>query len=87
MSSSEVSLSGWDYLNLVLLRPASAIAFVLFLILLGWLMAWKLVLVHVPLVQEIFGLRKKPVKPKPTTTGRLSKIYSSIESRNSASSF
>ncbi|KAF4376917.1 hypothetical protein F8388_022633 [Cannabis sativa] len=76
-SSSEFSLSS---LNLFLLRPLLAIAFVLSLIVLGWFLAWKLVLVHVPLVQEIFGLRKKTFKPKPKTTGRFSKIYSNIES-------
>ncbi|KAF3445740.1 hypothetical protein FNV43_RR10917 [Rhamnella rubrinervis] len=83
-TTSEVSLSSWDYVNLLLLRPAFAIAFVLFLICLGWLLAWKLVLVHVPLVQEICGLRKKPVKPKPPTR-RLSKFYNSIDTRDYAS--
>ncbi|GMN45241.1 hypothetical protein TIFTF001_014448 [Ficus carica] len=82
--SSEVGVSRWDYLNLLVLRPALAIAFVLFLIFLGWLLAWKLVLVHVPLVQEIFGLKKKNAKPKPPTR-RLSKLYNSIDARNSAS--
>ncbi|PON53069.1 Transmembrane protein [Parasponia andersonii] len=84
-ASSEIGVSSCDYLNLLVLRPALAISFVLFLIFLGWLLAWKLVLVHVPLVQEIFGLRKKPSKPKPPTR-RLSKIYSNIEAHNSASS-
>ncbi|EXC20801.1 hypothetical protein L484_007383 [Morus notabilis] len=83
-SFSELALSRWDYLNLLVLRPALAIAFVLFLIFLGWLSAWKLVLVHVPLVQEIFGLRKKNAKPKPPSR-RLSKIYNTIDARNSAS--
>ncbi|XP_048331711.1 uncharacterized protein LOC107420988 [Ziziphus jujuba] len=82
--SSEASFSPWDYLSLFLLRPVSAVLFVFLLISLGWLLAWKLVLVHVPLVQEIFGLRKKPVKPKPLTR-RLSKIYSNIDSRKNAS--
>lgn len=41
-------------------------------------------LVHVPLVQEIFGLRKKNAKPKPPSR-RLSKIYNAIDARNSAS--
>lgn len=50
----------------------------------GWLLAWKLVLVHVPLVQEIFGLRKKPVKPKQPTR-RISRYYNSINSHNSNS--
>ncbi|XVE95381.1 hypothetical protein REPUB_Repub02eG0092500 [Reevesia pubescens] len=62
-------LSYWIYLNLILLR---------------WLLAWKLVLIHVPLVQEIFGLRKKPVKSKPPTR-RLSRYYNSIDSHNSTS--
>ncbi|KAI6690856.1 hypothetical protein NL676_027684 [Syzygium grande] len=51
-------LSYWDCLDLFLLRPFLAISFVFSFILLGWFLAWKLVLVHVPLVQEIFGLRK-----------------------------
>ncbi|XP_030445651.1 uncharacterized protein LOC115668317 [Syzygium oleosum] len=71
-------LSYWDCLNLFLLRPFLAIYFVFSFILLGWYLAWKLVLVHVPLVQEIFGLRKKSVKPKPPTRHRLSKFYSSM---------
>lgn len=50
----------------------------------GWVLAWKLVLVHVPLVQEIFGLRKKPRKPKPRT-GRLSRFYNNINARDPAS--
>lgn len=33
--SSEVGVSRWDYLNLLVLRPALAIAFILFLIFLG----------------------------------------------------
>ncbi|XP_039171854.1 uncharacterized protein LOC120294914 [Eucalyptus grandis] len=72
-------LSYWDCLQLFLLRPALAISFVFSFILLGWVLAWKLVLVHVPLVQEIFGLRKKTVKPKPPTRHRLSKFYSSMD--------
>ncbi|AES97985.1 hypothetical protein MtrunA17_Chr5g0425581 [Medicago truncatula] len=67
----------WEYSVILFLRPLFAIAFVLSLISLGWLLAWKLVLVHVPLVQEIFGLKKKPVRSKPQT-GRLSKIYSNL---------
>jgi hypothetical protein len=36
------------------------------------------VLVHVPLVQEIAGLRrKKPAKPKPPNHGRIAKFYRS----------
>ncbi|KAF8030387.1 hypothetical protein BT93_E2735 [Corymbia citriodora subsp. variegata] len=71
-------LSYWDYLHLFLLRPFLAISFVFSFILLGWVLAWKLVLVHVPLVQEIFGLRKKTFKPKPPTRHRFSKFYSSM---------
>jgi hypothetical protein len=42
----------------------------------GWYVAWRTVLVHVPLVQEIAGLRpKKPSKPKPANRGRFSKFY------------
>ena len=42
----------------------------------GWYVAWRTVLVHVPLVQEIAGLRpKKPVKPKPANRGRFAKFY------------
>ncbi|XP_050236099.1 uncharacterized protein LOC126686108 [Mercurialis annua] len=80
----ETLFSHWDYLVLLILRPILAVSFVFLLILIGWLLAWKLVLVHVPLVQEIFGLRKKPAKIKPTTR-RLSKYYNSINSRNSDS--
>ncbi|KAK4559593.1 hypothetical protein RGQ29_008708 [Quercus rubra] len=85
-SSSKYSLSSWEYLALLFIRPILAIAFVISLISLGWWLAWKLVLVHVPLVQEIFGLRKKTVKPKPSTRGRLSKIYNSMNARNSSAS-
>ncbi|KAK6938480.1 Protein of unknown function DUF4750 [Dillenia turbinata] len=74
-SSNDLSLL--NHLNLLILRPILAIGFVLSFILLGWVLAWKLVLVHVPLVQEIFGLRKKAVQPKPSTR-RLSKSYNSI---------
>ncbi|KAI8550916.1 hypothetical protein RHMOL_Rhmol06G0144700 [Rhododendron molle] len=85
LSSSQLSASYLDYLNLLLLRPILAISFVLSLILFGWLLAWKLVLVHVPLVQEIFGLRKKPIKPKPPTRGRFSRFYNTIDAHNSNS--
>ncbi|XP_050938107.1 uncharacterized protein LOC103488423 isoform X1 [Cucumis melo] len=82
--SFEYSLSHWDYLDLYILRPILAILFTFSLISLGWFLAWKLVLVHVPLVQEIFGLRKKPAKSKPPTR-RLSKFYDSLNSQTSAS--
>lgn len=57
------------------------------LIFLGWALAWKLVLVHVPLVQEIFGLRKKTVKPKPENRRRLSKFYGSRNSSAQAEAY
>ncbi|KAK3032527.1 hypothetical protein RJ639_036442 [Escallonia herrerae] len=77
------SLSYCDYLNLLLLRPILAISFVLSVLALGWFLAWKLVLVHVPLVQEIFGLRKKPVQTKPANRRRLSRFYNSLNAQNS----
>ncbi|KAI9085585.1 hypothetical protein K1719_032428 [Acacia pycnantha] len=76
------SLFTVDSLSVLLLRPLLAIGFVLSIISLGWLLAWKLVLVHVPLVQEIFGLRKKPVKSKPPTR-RLSNFYNTINVQKS----
>ncbi|PIA31128.1 hypothetical protein AQUCO_05200017v1 [Aquilegia coerulea] len=83
---SSSSVSYWDYIILLLLRPLLAIAFVFCLLLLGWVLAWKLVLVHVPLVQEICkSLKKKPKKPKPPT-GRLSRFYNSIDSNKLPSS-
>ncbi|KAG8493923.1 hypothetical protein CXB51_011290 [Gossypium anomalum] len=84
LSTSLNFLSYWNYLNFLLFRPVLAVIFVLSFIILWWLLAWKLVLVHVPLVQEIFGLRKKPVKPKPPTR-RLSRYYNSINSHSSTS--
>ncbi|KAK9109458.1 hypothetical protein Sjap_017518 [Stephania japonica] len=75
----------WDYSVLILLRPLLAIAFTLSLIFLGWVLAWKLVLGHVPLVQEILkSLRKKPVKQKPPTR-RLSRFYSGVANSTSGS--
>ncbi|PKA46970.1 hypothetical protein AXF42_Ash011644 [Apostasia shenzhenica] len=68
---------GWEYAVVFFLRPLFAILFVFSLILLSWFVAWKTMLVHVPLVQEIFGLRKKPVMPKPPTRHRLSRFYNS----------
>ncbi|XP_017424273.1 uncharacterized protein LOC108333364 isoform X2 [Vigna angularis] len=76
------SLSFWEYTVIFFLRPLFAIVFVLFLISSGWFVAWKLVLVHVPLVQEVFGLKKKPVRVKPQI-GRFSKIYSTLHAQNS----
>ncbi|KAJ8762910.1 hypothetical protein K2173_023039 [Erythroxylum novogranatense] len=85
-SSSSSSISNWETLNLLVIRPILAITFVFVFLSIGWLLAWKLVLVHVPLVQEIFGLRKKPAKPKPPAR-RFSRYYnsSSINSRSSDS--
>ncbi|XP_010544325.1 PREDICTED: uncharacterized protein LOC104816971 [Tarenaya hassleriana] len=74
--------SSWVYPTVLFLRPLLAIAFVLCFIALWWFLAWKLVLVHVPLVQEIFGLKKKTIKPKPETRGRYSRFYNSISSQN-----
>lgn len=51
----------------------------------GWFLAWKLVLVHVPLVQEIFGLRKKVMKPKPPGRGRITRFYNRINAQNAPS--
>ncbi|KAK4253913.1 hypothetical protein QN277_010529 [Acacia crassicarpa] len=76
------SLFTVDSLSVLLLRPLLAIGFVLFVISFGWLLAWKLVLVHVPLVQEIFGLKKKPIKSKPPTR-RLSKFYNTTNALKS----
>ncbi|KAI4389132.1 hypothetical protein MLD38_001389 [Melastoma candidum] len=76
------SAAPFGYVTLFLLRPFLAVSFVLSFILLGWILAWKLVLVHVPLVQEIFGLRKKHFKPKPPHRHRYSKYYSSIGARD-----
>ncbi|XP_057718388.1 uncharacterized protein LOC130932938 [Arachis stenosperma] len=83
--SSSASLSVWDSIIVLLVRPVLAIAFVVSIIALGWFVAWKLVLVHVPLVQEIFGLKKKTVRSKPPT-GRLSKIYSSLNNPQNSTS-
>ncbi|XP_016440418.1 uncharacterized protein LOC107766186 [Nicotiana tabacum] len=79
------ALSSWEYLSLFLFRPLLAIIFVLSLLLLGWFLAWKLVLVHVPLVQEIFGLRKKPVNRKPENRRRLTQFYNNLNSQSSVS--
>ncbi|CAN1170918.1 hypothetical protein LINPERHAP2_LOCUS29266 [Linum perenne] len=88
-TSSLHTPSHLDYIILLILRPILAVSFSFLFIALdfdfsGWVLAWKLVLVHVPLVQEIFGLRKKPTKPKPQTR-RLSRYYNSINARNSVS--
>ncbi|KAL3353689.1 hypothetical protein AABB24_018420, partial [Solanum stoloniferum] len=79
------SVSSLEFLSLFLFRPLLAVVFVFSLLILGWFLAWKLVLVHVPLVQEIFGLRKKTVKPKPENRGRFTQIYNNMDSQSSAS--
>ncbi|PIN03965.1 hypothetical protein CDL12_23503 [Handroanthus impetiginosus] len=76
------SLSYWDYFTFLLLRPILAVLFTFSLLSLGWFLAWKLVLVHVPLVQEIFGLRKKPVKPKPAGRRRFTQFYKRINAED-----
>ncbi|KAK6118857.1 hypothetical protein DH2020_047399 [Rehmannia glutinosa] len=81
-SDESFSLSYWDYLNFLLLRPILALVFTLSVLFFGWFLAWKLVLVHVPLVQEIFGLRKKPVKPKPAGRRRFTQFYNRINAQN-----
>ncbi|EYU23935.1 hypothetical protein ABFS82_14G316400 [Erythranthe guttata] len=78
----EFSFSDWDYFSFLLLRPVLAILFTLSLLFFGWFLAWKLVLVHVPLVQEIFGLRKKLVKPKPAGRRRITQFYNRINAQN-----
>ncbi|KAJ4814168.1 hypothetical protein LUZ62_026734 [Rhynchospora pubera] len=67
----------WNPALLFVVRPLLAVSFVFSFIALSWFVAWKTVLVHVPVVQEIFGLRKKKFKPKPPTTGRISDFYRS----------
>ncbi|KAL3830255.1 hypothetical protein ACJIZ3_019057 [Penstemon smallii] len=79
------SLSYWDYFVFILLRPILAILFTLSSIFIGWFLAWKLVLVHVPLVQEIFGLKKKPVNKKPAGGRRLTHFYNRLNAQNPSS--
>ncbi|KAK1406445.1 hypothetical protein QVD17_41743 [Tagetes erecta] len=67
-----------DRLNLFVIRPVLAFSFILSLLVLGWFLAWKLLLVHVPLVQEIFGLKKKRYLPKPLTHHRFSHFYNTL---------
>ncbi|CAO2046149.1 unnamed protein product [Urochloa humidicola] len=70
--------AAWELAVVFLVRPLLAVVFVFTLILLSWYVAWRTVLVHVPLVQEIAGLRpKKAVKPKPANRGRIAKFYQS----------
>ncbi|XP_003572613.2 uncharacterized protein LOC100827177 isoform X2 [Brachypodium distachyon] len=76
--------AAWELTVLFILRPFLAVAFVISFIVLSWYVAWRTVLVHVPLVQEITGLRrKKPVKPKPLNRGRIARFYESQAQRNS----
>ncbi|KAG9444084.1 hypothetical protein H6P81_015424 [Aristolochia fimbriata] len=74
MAFLESDRSFWDSFGIYFLRPAIAVVFVFSFIFLGWFLAWKLVLVHVPIVQEICGLRKKPKRPK-SETGLYSRYY------------
>ncbi|KAL6634176.1 hypothetical protein ACP70R_026847 [Stipagrostis hirtigluma subsp. patula] len=75
--------AAWELAVVFLLRPLLAVFFVLTLILLSWYVAWRTVLVHVPLVQEIAGLRrKKPAKPKPENRGRIAKFYQSKQAQS-----
>ncbi|XP_022851249.1 uncharacterized protein LOC111373027 [Olea europaea var. sylvestris] len=83
-SSSQFPLSYWDYFIFIFLRPVLAVSFALSLLFIGWFLAWKLVLVHVPLVQEIFGLRKKTFKPKPANRGRFTRYYNTKNAQNSS---
>ncbi|XP_057531730.1 uncharacterized protein LOC130809894 [Amaranthus tricolor] len=78
MESITYSLSTQDYLLLFFLRPFSAFLFILFILFLGWWLAWNTVLVHVPLVQEIFGLRKKSAKGGPPPKRFFSNYYHSL---------
>ncbi|KAL6899790.1 hypothetical protein ACP4OV_006448 [Aristida adscensionis] len=74
--------AAWEVAVVFLLRPLLAVVFVLSLILLSWYVAWRTVLVHVPLVQEIAGLRrKKPAKPKPANRGRFANFYNSRQAQ------
>lgn len=85
----ETSTWGLGCSLMVVGRPIFAVLLVITLILLGWVAAWKLVLVHVPLVQEVFGLRKKPsaeARPKHVTSGRFSHLYDSNRSKSKSSS-
>ncbi|CAA6667701.1 unnamed protein product [Spirodela intermedia] len=75
----------WGYFLIIFLRPLLAVSFAVSLIFFSWWVAWKTVLVHVPLVQEIFGLRKKPIKPRAPASHRLSRFYSNATSRNPGS--
>lgn len=72
----------WAYVSVFLLRPLLAVAFAVSLVLFSWWVAWKTVLVHVPLVQEIFGLRKKPAKPRAPASHRFSRFYNAAASRS-----
>ncbi|KAK0577272.1 hypothetical protein LWI29_030511 [Acer saccharum] len=78
-SPSSNSLSHWNYLNLLLLRPVLAVSFVFSFIIFGWLLAWKLVLVHVPLVQEIFDSIKASMLLIPLLTEKMAQNQQEIK--------
>lgn len=69
--------------NLFILRPFVAICFVLSLLVFGWFLAWKLLLVHVPLVQEIFNLKEKHHLPKPLNSHYFSRFYNTLNLNHS----
>ncbi|KAF0932200.1 hypothetical protein E2562_008726 [Oryza meyeriana var. granulata] len=84
--AAAMAAAAWQLAVVFVLRPLLAFAFVLSIIALSWYVAWRTVLVHVPLVQEIAGLRrKKPVKPKPENRGRFASFYRSLAQRNNTS--
>ncbi|KAI3818751.1 hypothetical protein L1987_12568 [Smallanthus sonchifolius] len=85
-SSLGCSLAYSDRLNFFVVRPVLALSFVLSFLVLGWCLAWKLLLVHIPLVQEIFGLKKKHYLPKPVTRHRFSRFYSTLSLNNNSNS-
>ncbi|KAL8459578.1 hypothetical protein ACS0TY_036074 [Phlomoides rotata] len=80
-SGESFSLSNSNYFVLLFVRPIAAVLFSLSVLFLGWFLAWKLVLVHVPLVQEIFRLREKPIKPKPADRRKLTRFYNRINAQ------
>ena len=77
----EMSLQ-WSSISILIIRPLLAVSFSASLIIFSWWLAWKTVLVHVPLVQEVFGLRKKPVRPRAPASHRFSRFYGNAASRN-----
>lgn len=80
----QIVFSYWgEYAQVFLLRPLLAILIVFSLIAFSWFVAWKTVLVHVPLVQEIFGLKRKSVTPKHHARHRLSRFYNAAAKASS----